>query len=196
MNPNVLLVLTALLLAACNQTGVNAQAGDTVREDGTVAGVVDAETALKQGPAKPGGGGYLTLRMGSAAAERNQTVCLPVEATGFNDLIGFQYTMAFDSAALEFVNVRALSLPGYSLNNFGTRFADRGVVSTLWTDNALAGTTLQAKHRLYEICFTNLMPAGERASVRFQDGPTAFEVINKSMAELQFTYADGEVISK
>ena len=181
-----------LLLLGCDRTTATAQGSDPADP---VVGTVDGATALKQGPAKSGGS-YLTLRMGSVTAEPGQTVCLPVEATGFKELIGFQYTMAYDSASLEFTSVRALNLPGYSQSNFGTRFADRGVVSTLWTDNSLAGTTLPAGHRLYEICFKNLLPAGERASVRFQDGPTSFEVVNKDMVEMQFTYADGAVISR
>ena len=185
----------SLLLLGCEKTKVTAPGGDPLRTDGHVTGQVDATTPLKQGPTKTGSG-YLTMRMGSAVARREQIVCLPVATTGFKDLIGFQYTMAYDSAALEFSSVRALSLPGYSQSNFGTRFADRGVVSTLWTDNSLAGVTLPAGHRLYEICFKNLLPAGERTVVRFQDGPTSFEVVNKDMVELRFTYADGAVISR
>ncbi|OAV44739.1 cohesin domain-containing protein [Lewinella sp. 4G2] len=183
------LLIALFTFAACADAQVKAQ------QEGPVIGEVDHKEKLRQGPAKPGKE-YLTLRIGSAAVEKGEKVCLPIEATGFKDLIGFQYTIRFDSAALDFDRVRSFNLPGYQANSFGTRFADRGVVSSLWTDLALKGTSLADNHRLYEICFTNLMEEGETTTVEFSDGPTSFEVIDKAMAELRFIYANGKVTSK
>ena len=186
------LLLIVLSVFSCNKTKVSAQS--TPGEP--VTGKVDRRVKLRQGPEKGADAKSLTLRMGSATAGQGEKVCLPVEASGFTDLIGFQYTMRFDSASLKFEEIRGLNLPGYRVDNFGTRFAERGYVSTLWTDNALQGATLATDHKLYEICFTNLMKSGQNTTVRFQDGPTSFEVIDKTMKELRFVYADGQVKSK
>lgn len=136
------------------------------------------------------------VRMGNATAKPGDLVCLPVEATGFNDIIGFQFTMRFDSAALKFERFQSVNLPGYSPANFGTRFAERGYLSTLWTDMTLKGLTRPAGTKIFEACFRNLMKKGQEADVKFQDGPTAFEVIQTDMSELRFVYANGKVRSK
>ncbi|MBC6996513.1 cohesin domain-containing protein [Neolewinella lacunae] len=135
----------------------------------------------------------LILRMGSAVAAPGAKVCLPVEATGFKELIGFQFTVRFDSAALKFQSVRELSLPGYRVENFGVRFADRGYLSTLWTDFNLSAATLPDGTKLFEVCFENLQKKGQETEVKFQNGPTAFEVIRKDMEQLRFVYANGKV---
>jgi hypothetical protein len=135
----------------------------------------------------------LILRMGEAEASTGQKVCLPVAVEGFKDLIGFQFTMRHDSAALKYEHVRGFTLPGYGPASFGARFADRGYVSTLWTDNNLTGATLPDGEKIFEICFINLQAPGESTEVRFQDGPTTFEVIAKDMSQRKIAYANGTI---
>ncbi|MEL6275305.1 MAG: hypothetical protein AAFU03_09410, partial [Bacteroidota bacterium] len=79
----------------------------------------------------------LTLRMGEAFAKKGETVCLPIVAQNFKNLIGLQYTIQWDSTQLDYHSVRAFGLPGYGPANFGDRFANRGYLSTLWTEAAL-----------------------------------------------------------
>lgn len=184
-----LLLLPLLLLFACGEPNAQTQT------DEPIVGRVDAGGKLGQGPKVNEDTGRLLLRMGSAEAPQNARVCLPVEATGFQDLIGFQYTMRFDSAALRFEEFRGFNLPGYGPSNFGDRFAERGYLSTLWTDANLQGQSYPDGRRLFEVCFTNLQPAGETTEVRFADGPTAFEVINKDMRQMQLVYGNGAVSS-
>ncbi|MEM9525898.1 MAG: hypothetical protein AAGA31_04765, partial [Bacteroidota bacterium] len=160
----------------------------------TVVGKVDANRPLRQeNDEQKQNAESLIMRMGEATAASGDKVCLPVETTGFKNLIGFQFTMRFDSAALKFQSLRQMGLPGYTVGNFGLRFADRGYVSSLWSDGQLQGKTLPPRAKLFEICFTNLMEKGQSTEVKFQDGPTAFEVIREDMAGLRFVYANGAV---
>ena len=164
---------------------------------GPVVGKVNSRTPLRQENDESGKKtGSLVMRMGDAKAGKGDLVCLPVEATGFTDLIGLQFTMRFDSSALAYKSIRGTSLPGYGPQNFGVRFADRGVVSTLWTAMDLQGKTKPDNYKMFEICFTNLQEPGEETEVRFSDGPTAFEVVREDMGELRFVYANGVVKSK
>lgn len=164
---------------------------------GTVVGKVNPRTPLRQETDESGKkSASLVMRMGDARAKKGDLVCLPVEASGFKNLIGLQYTMRFDSAALKYESIRGTTLPGYGPQNFGVRFAERGVVSTLWTDMALQGVTKADNYKLFEICFTNLQDKGKETEVRFTDGPTSFEVVAADMAELRFVYANGKVSSK
>jgi len=185
------LVSFSLLMAifSCNSTATNApQKGDAV------VGKVNPRTPLRQESDQADNrSAALVMRMGDAKAKKGELVCLPIEASGFKNLIGLQYTVRFDSAALEYQSIRATGLPGYGPNNFGVRFADRGVVSTLWTDSGLKGVTKADNHKMFEICFINLQGKGKETEVRFSDGPTSFEVVAADMSELRFAYANGKV---
>ncbi|TXF87806.1 hypothetical protein FUA23_17255 [Neolewinella aurantiaca] len=181
-----------MVILSCSSSATNAQ-----QNGEAVMGKVNPRTPLRQESDQAGNSSpALIMRMGEAKAKKGQLVCLPVEATGFNNLIGLQYTMRFDSAALEYKSIRATSLPGYGADNFGTRFAERGVVSTLWTDLSLKGVTKEDNYKMFEICFINLQDKGQETEVRFSDGPTSFEVVAADMAELRFVYANGKVTSK
>ncbi|MEM9836453.1 MAG: cohesin domain-containing protein [Bacteroidota bacterium] len=138
----------------------------------------------------------LNLRMGEATTKKGETVCLPVVAQNFKNLIGLQYTIQWDSTALSFESVRQFGLPGYGPSNFGDRFADRGYLSTLWTEAGLKGITLEDGATLFELCLTNNAPKGTETEVRFNNGPTTFEVIAADMNQWKFRYANGKVISQ
>lgn len=188
------LISLSLLVAilSCNNGTTGAQ-----QTGGTVVGKVNPRTPLRQEADAAGNkSAALVMRLGEAKAKKGELVCLPVEATGFKSLIGLQYTMRFDSAALKYESVRGTTLPGYGPQNFGVRFAERGVVSTLWTDMGLKGITKADNYKMFEICFTNLQDKGQETEVRFSDGPTSFEVVASNMEELRFVYANGKVSGK
>ncbi|NJO87407.1 MAG: hypothetical protein HC821_05425 [Lewinella sp.] len=114
----------------------------------------------------------LTVRMGEATASPGQTVCLPILTQNFRNLIGFQFTIQWDSTLLDYQSVRSFGLPGYGPSSFGDRFASRGYLSTLWTEAALKGTSLADGTKLFELCLTNRAPSGSEVPVRFTNGPT------------------------
>lgn len=188
----ILFLLAALFTTACNPSAADSGSG------GIVVGKVDRNKSLREIKQKNDAElkGSISARMGEASAKRGQIACLPVEMSNVNQLIGLQYTMEFDSAALRFSSVRNFGMPQYKSDNFGTRFADRGVVSTLWHDGTLKGLTLPANTKVYEICFENLMPKGQSAEVRFKDGPTSIEVIRANMDQQRFTFANGTITSR
>lgn len=138
----------------------------------------------------------LNLRMGEATIAKGETVCLPIVAQNFRNLIGMQYTIQWDSTALEFQSVRKFGLPGYGPTNFGDRFTSRGYLSTLWTEAGLQGITIEDGKPLFELCLTNRSAPGTETEVRFSNGPTTFEVIAADMNQWKFRYSNGKIISK
>lgn len=191
MIKQLILACGLLLLWGCNNTSTASGSASQV------VGKVNRKQPLRQEEGeKEKGSPALALRMGEAAAPKGSVVCLPVEASGLTDLLGFQFTMRFDSAALQYHSVRAIDLPGYTESSFGTRFADRGYLSTLWSDNSLRGVSRPADHKLFEVCFRNLQEKGQEAEVRFADGPTYFEVVGTDMQPRRLVYAIGKVKSK
>lgn len=182
----------ACVCFGCQEAGGNAQSGDPV------VGKVNKKAPLRQDAEdKDRDAPGLIFRMGEASAKKGEVVCLPVETAGFKNLLAFQYTVRFDSAALEFHSVRKLNLPGYKVNNFGTRFADRGYLTTLWTaEDIINGVSLPEEHRLYEVCFTSQLAKKEETEVKFQNGPTMFEVVGPKMERFRLVYANGKVTGK
>ena len=134
--------------------------------------------------------------MGEATVAKGETVCLPIVAQNFNNLIGMQYTIQWDSTALDFQSVRKFGLPGYGPTNFGDRFTNRGYLSTLWTEAGLQGITIEDGKTLFELCLINRSAPGTETEIRFANGPTTFEVISADMSQWKFRYANGKVISK
>lgn len=183
----LVLCLPSLLFFACREDA-------RAQSDSLIVGQVDPSQKLAA--VETTKGNPLVLRMGEATVAPRQQVCLPVEASNFQDLIGLQFTLRFDSASLAYQSVRKLGLPGYGSSNFGTRFAERGYLSNLWMDQGLQGVSRPDGHLLFEACFLNLMEAGESTEVKFQDGPTRFEVVSKGMEKRSISYANGKVISR
>lgn len=165
---------------------------------GEVIGVVEPNSRLQEAAtasARANSNQAVVLRMGQATSRKGANVCLPVEASEFQNLIGFQFTMRWDSSQLEYQSVRNFGLPGYGPTNFGDRFASRGFLSTLWTETALQGKTLPNGTALFEICFKNIAKSGTESVVRFTDGPTTFEVIAADNSQWKLRFANGVVTS-
>jgi hypothetical protein len=191
MLKSMIMASCLLIVWSCNQPA------SKTGSDGIVVGSVNDKLPLRQEEGeKEKAAPSLKLRMGEAKVPSGGTVCLPIEATGLTNLLGFQFTMRYDSAALKFHSFRGMTLTGYSSSSFGTRFADRGYLSTLWSDGNLKGVTQPAGFKLFEVCFTNLQPKGKESEVRFADGPTHFEVVGLDMKPRRLVYANGKVISK
>lgn len=181
--------LASLILLSCQAD----------RSSEVVVASINAKRPLGEDPeasAKANSNQALTLRMGEVSVAKGDVACLPVVAQNFKNLIGFQYTIQWDSTQLAYHSIRNFKLPGYGPANFGDRFTSRGYLSTLWTEAALQGTSLPDNSPLFELCLTNLSKPGTEAAVRFVNGPTTFEVIAADMSQWKFRYANGLVISQ
>ena len=193
----LLLLPLLVLLLTCREQKTTTATGDVAPTGEIVTGSVNPRNRLVENRDEVGNGEQaLVLRMGDAEAAPGDQACLPVEVSNFRDLIGFQFTVRFDSASLKFETLRNFGLPGYGSGNFGVRFAERGYLSTLWTENNLQGVTRPDGTPIVEICFTNLMGKGQRTEVKFQDGPTKFEVIGAAMDKRKIRHAAGVVVSR
>lgn len=181
--------LACLLLLSCQAD----------RTPEIVTATINTKRPLGEDPeasAKASSNQALTLRMGEASVAKGDVACLPIVAQNFKNLIGFQYTIQWDSTQLAYHSIRNFKLAGYGPANFGDRFTSRGYLSTLWTEAALQGSSLPDNSSLFELCLTNISKSGTEAAVRFVNGPTTFEVIAADMSQWKFRYANGLVISK
>ncbi|MEL6393769.1 MAG: cohesin domain-containing protein, partial [Bacteroidota bacterium] len=188
--PQILLLLfsVSLLVAACG------------KEDGPSTGQVNPNARLTEdvnGPNHPGSSApAITLRVGEGEVTPGEVICLPFEVTNFKNMLGFQYTIRFDSTKFQYKEVKNFGLPGYGPPDFGTRFESRGVLSSLWSDPSLEPRTLADGSKLFDLCLTAIGNSGEESVVRLSNGPTPFEFIDQGMTRYRLRYANGKVTIK
>ncbi len=131
-----------------------------------------------------------SMYVSTEAATPGETVCLEVKAEGIANLLGFQYTLRWDPAALRFSHLDNFNLPGLNDSAFGTQPAavDNGWLPVSWFDATLSGVDVSAGQVIYSVCFEVLgAPAGLHA-VYFGGQPTPIEFVTAD-TELIRTYA-------
>ncbi len=108
---------------------------------------------------------------GTAAADHNSPVCIPVRVVGFTDLTSLQFSLNWDTAQLAFTGVQNFNLPDLSINNFDIAPEnDEGILRCSWTDTGGAGVTISDDTFIFDICFQT-KGSLEVASVDFTDTP-------------------------
>ncbi|MFT5264407.1 MAG: hypothetical protein ACI8YQ_003153 [Polaribacter sp.] len=99
----------------------------------------------------------LTFVAKDASLAVDETYEMVVRAADFNNVIGYQFTMNFDAAEMEFVGMAPGALPYLNEGNFGFTKANEGSIMTSWTskealsmdaDAALFTLTFKAKKAL------------------------------------------------
>ena len=117
--------------------------------------------------------------------------CLPVQAYNFNDIIGVQLSIGYDTSELTFNEVSSFGLNGLTAGSFGSVLP--GIITLSWTDDQLTGQTLANGTTIFELCFTAKGEDGSSTVVDFMNAPTAIEIINVSEELVVFTGSSGTV---
>lgn len=82
--------------------------------------------------------GQVTFQVDNAAVKTGDRIDLVFKAEQFEHVKGFQFTLSFDQAALEFQSIDAL-LPNMSTDNFGLSKLERGVITCSWNGEMAPG---------------------------------------------------------
>jgi gliding motility-associated-like protein len=131
------------------------------------------------------------LEISDQEVPQGGSFCLPVKAYNFNDIIGVQLSIGYDTAALTLNEISSFGLNGLSVGSFGTILP--GVITLSWTDDQLTGQTLPTGSTVFDLCFTSKGLDGSSTVVDFMNAPTAIEIINVSEELVVFTGSSGTV---
>ncbi len=77
-------------------------------------------------------GEVLTLLAKDRQLQAGQEYVLEITAENFDQIIGYQFTLDFDPAALEYVKLEDGDLPALTEKNFGFALLDEGAITTSW----------------------------------------------------------------
>lgn len=98
-------------------------------------------------------------------------------ANSQTDLLGYQFTLDFDPEKMELVDVQGGALPNMTIDNFGLRFIDEGLITTSW--NGMEGTSLEEGTALFTLTFQALRDVKVKESLKMTSRLTPTEAYNE-----------------
>jgi hypothetical protein len=141
------------------------------------------------------GNNALTFTTEDATFAAGELVTVDFTAENFESMTAYQFTFGFDQSVLDYVGMTTGAL-NIDAGNFGTQYADRGIVTTVWYTQT--ARTVETDEVLFSLTF-RANEAGSLSSV-INVGSTITEAIafsnetGESDVALQFNTASGEVM--
>ncbi|MGB4850154.1 MAG: T9SS type A sorting domain-containing protein [Saprospiraceae bacterium] len=112
----------------------------------------------------------LVMKITNPQVNGNQVV-YDLVTDHFTDLVSIQYTISYDTNRLIFAGIQNINLPQLTEDNFYGGIP--GVITSLWYDQTLQGTSVSDGTILYQIVFN--MKNGAYGGVCFSDEPLESE---------------------
>ena len=119
------------------------------------------------------------LKLSSHTAEPGDTVCVEVSVTEFTDILGYQFTLQWNTANLQFLSTRDYNLPDLSSSDFATPIA--GTLTSTWNDPNIQYITLPDGTVIFSACFRVLATLNTSANIWFANAPTQVEFITSPL---------------
>jgi len=95
----------------------------------------------------------------SVEVQAGDTVCVPVRAKGFVDIIAFQYALSWNTQVLSLLHTKNYNLPGLNASNFNL-YPPNNRLIVMWDDPEFQCIDIADGEILYEVCFTAIGPLG------------------------------------
>jgi len=119
------------------------------------------------------------LKLSSHTAEPGDTVCVEVSVTGFTDILGYQYSLQWNTANLQFLSTGNYNLPDLNSADFATPVA--GTLTSTWNDPNLQYITLPDGTVIFSVCFRVLAALNTSANIWFANAPTEPEFLTSPL---------------
>lgn len=136
---------------------------------------------------------------GAANGAPGDTVCVEIRVDNLVDVTNAQFTLTWDPAVLDFVEVSNLNsmLPGLDGSAFGTtpNLTDQGQLTFGWADLLFGNNSLPDGSVLFEACFEITGALGQSSPIGFSDMPLDIQVgsVNNTPFQYPFETSPGMV---
>ena len=140
-----------------------------------------------------------SLSLANETGNPGDTVCLDVTVDEFNEIVGMQYSFAWDPSQLALIEVNNFNLPSLSAINFNlepTTLAN-GQSALSWFDLTNPdGVSLADGSVIYSMCFEVLSTtSGAQLDVAFTGSPTPVEIVDGDTENLSLlSLIDGGIL--
>ena len=118
-------------------------------------------------------------------------VTVPIRTNDFHSIAGYQFTVGWNAAELEFLEVHTPSLPA----QFGEWNVKQGMLTVSWSDNSGGVQTLADGTALFDLKFHKIKSNATTESVSLNSDFTSAEAYNENLDILNIRpYASGNTI--
>lgn len=93
----------------------------------------------------------LSLEIPNQKLEVGKEYSIPINVSEFEEILGYQFTLEFDSQALDFLGIDQGMLQGIDENNFGFSYLNQGLITTNWLNQE--NTKLKKGASLFQLKF-------------------------------------------
>lgn len=125
---------------------------------------------------------------------KGETTSFELQASDFEDIRGFQFTIAWDPAVLRFDHVSDFNLPEFDEQNIGTAQIEEGRLSFAWFASKPYKTLkLKDQTPLCKIHFRAIGDSGSFSTLNFVEEPTPFQVLRQNLSESNILFTLGSV---
>ncbi|MCZ8215521.1 MAG: hypothetical protein O9262_04735, partial [Cyclobacteriaceae bacterium] len=132
-----------------------------------------------------------TVFLPDSTGIRNTEMLMPVFVNDWNDVLGAQFSVAWDNAVATFVGVESFGLPGMDLSSFNLSNAADGYFSFAWSDPTITAQSLPDTTALFYIRFNLTGDFGSTTPVAITHYPVAIEVISEDYENMEVIRIDG-----
>ena len=138
--------------------------------------------------------GSAGLSLGSTQASAGETACLSLQVEGFTDVAGFQFSLNWDPAALQYSSVELGEWGANESLNLGlsSEALQQGKLRLLWVDQDLSGLTLINGTELLEVCFNVIGDPGTYP-VSISDDPVPVEIVSTQIEQYLVSTQGGTI---
>ncbi|GAA5222060.1 cohesin domain-containing protein [Membranihabitans marinus] len=134
----------------------------------TDGGVVTIESGT-------GGGNRIQLILGTAEGQTGETICVPMTVRDFNDVVGMQYSINFNTDVLEFVESKDFNLTGFSTASINTEhIGTSSALVVTWNSPSTDPISLGDGTVIVNLCFKIKASSGS-SDLRFTSSPVVIE---------------------
>lgn len=124
------------------------------------------------------GGFNVEVQDVNACPDDGNTICVPFVVSGFDQVLGTQWTIEYDTNVLSYNNM-VQNVPPTVIALLGASFNENnpGFLRFSWNDPIGAGVTLPDNSTFYELCFDVIGDLGEDSSIAITGSETVIEVV-------------------
>jgi hypothetical protein len=135
----------------------------------------------------------ITVSASSHTVMPDEVFEVDVTTSGFDDIVGCQFSVEWDTLAFEYLGVTNLNgdLQLATSNFSDTTFTNLGQLGFLWFDAFLQGTTLEDNVLLFSIQLKTIQVESGETQIVFGDMPTTKEISNSGGNVLTGEYEPG-----
>ena len=133
----------------------------------------------------------LTFLATQATANCGEQVCVDINASGFTNILSFQFAMNWDANLLGTATVQGFGIADMDASQFNV--ATPGILRVGYDNSSLQGVNLADNSLLFQVCFDLINDATGSSAISFAANPIPIEITDAQGSILTAEFQSGNV---